>query len=115
MELTFEFLYPCGMIIRPANPTSVYPLSMVDMQKVRTLALTCSPVALRGFSNTKDRRMFIAKAHDLGPVLPWKSGVIQEVKDESNDDPQSNSGKSYSGPLCSPCILYQIASGLLSS
>ncbi|KAH8164339.1 hypothetical protein CIB48_g3901 [Xylaria polymorpha] len=91
MELTFEFLYPCGMIIRPANPTSVYPLSMVDMQKVRTLALTCSPVALRGFSNTKDRRMFIAKAHDLGPVLPWKSGVIQEVKDESNDDPQSNS------------------------
>ncbi|KAI1752712.1 Clavaminate synthase-like protein [Xylaria castorea] len=91
MELTFEYLYPCGIVIRPANPTSVYPLSMVDMQKVRTLAMTCSPVVLRGFSNTKDRRTFIAKAHDLGPVLPWKSGVIQEVKDESNNDSQSNS------------------------
>ncbi|TRX94235.1 hypothetical protein FHL15_005003 [Xylaria flabelliformis] len=91
MEVTFEYMYPCGIIIRPANPTSVYPLSMVDMQKVRTLAMTCSPVVLRGFSNTKDRRTFIAKAHDLGPVLPWKSGVIQEVKDESNNDPQSNS------------------------
>ncbi|RYC56733.1 hypothetical protein CHU98_g9468 [Xylaria longipes] len=91
MELAFEYLYPCGIVIRPASPTSVYPLSMVDMQKVRTLAMTCSPVVLRGFSNTKDRRTFIAKAHDLGPVLPWKSGVIQEVKDQSNNDPQSNS------------------------
>ncbi|KAJ2992581.1 hypothetical protein NUW58_g823 [Xylaria curta] len=91
MDLTFEYLYPCGIMIKPANPASVYPLSMVDMQKVRTLAMTCSPIVLRGFSNTKDRRTFIAKAHDLGNVLPWKSGVIQEVKDESNNDPQSNS------------------------
>ncbi|KAI1330922.1 Clavaminate synthase-like protein [Xylariaceae sp. FL0255] len=91
MDVTFEFLYPCGIMIKPAHPTSIYPLSMVDMQKIRTLATTCSPIVLRGFSNTKDRRAFIAKAYDLGPVLPWKSGVIQEVKDESNNDPGSNS------------------------
>ncbi|KAI8624787.1 Clavaminate synthase-like protein [Xylariaceae sp. FL1651] len=91
MDVVFEFLYPCGILIKPANPASVYPLSMVDMQKVRTLAMTCSPIVLRGFSNTKDRRTFIAKAYDLGPVLPWKSGVIQEVRNESNNDPQSNS------------------------
>ncbi|KAJ8132620.1 hypothetical protein O1611_g997 [Lasiodiplodia mahajangana] len=94
MEVTFEYLYPCGIMIKPANPSSTYPLSMVDMQKIRTLAMNCSPIVLRGFSNTKDRRTFIAKAYDLGPVLPWKSGVIQEVKDESNNDPESNSGRS---------------------
>ncbi|KAI1128731.1 Clavaminate synthase-like protein [Nemania abortiva] len=91
MNVTFEYLYPCGIMIKPANSSSEYPLSMVDMQKIRTLAMTCSPVVLRGFANTKDRRTYIAKAYDLGPVLPWKSGVIQEVKDESNNDPESNS------------------------
>ncbi|KAI3324702.1 Clavaminate synthase-like protein [Xylariaceae sp. AK1471] len=84
MDVTFEYLYPCGIMIKPAHPSSVYPLSMVDMQKVRTLAMTCSPIVLRGFSNTKDRRTYIAKAYDLGPVLPWKSGVVHEVKDEFN-------------------------------
>lgn len=70
MEVTFEYLYPCGIMIRPASPSSDYSLSMVDMQRIRTLAITCSPIVLRGFSNTKDRRTYIARAHDLGPVLP---------------------------------------------
>jgi alpha-ketoglutarate-dependent taurine dioxygenase len=82
MDVTFEYMYPCGIIITPANSSSIYPLSMVDMQKVRALAMTCSPIVLRGFSNTEDRRAYIAKAYDLGPVLPCNSGVIHEIRDE---------------------------------
>ncbi|KAI8633964.1 Clavaminate synthase-like protein [Xylariaceae sp. FL1651] len=88
MDLTFEYLYPCGVIIRPANSAG-YTLTMVDMQKVRRLAETCSPVVLRGFANTKDRRTYIAKAYDLGDVFMWKS-LVTVVKDASSNNPRSN-------------------------
>ena len=90
-DLDFEFLYPTGIIFRPRNPLTKHALCTVDMQKVRFLAEKCSPIVLRGFSETRDRRAFTAKAYDLGEVLPWKSGIIQEVKDEANSDPTSNS------------------------
>lgn len=89
MNVTFEYLYPCGIIIRPASGYS-YPLSMVDMQKVRKLAIGCSPIVLRGFANTKNEQEFIAKAWHLGPVVPFRGHTIEVVKDESNNDPTSN-------------------------
>lgn len=89
MDLIFEYLYPCGVIIRPASPLAGYTLSMVDMQKVRTLAETCSPVVLRGFANTKDKRTYVAKAYDLGEIFMWKS-LITVVKDASSNKPRSN-------------------------
>ncbi|RWA08676.1 hypothetical protein EKO27_g6417 [Xylaria grammica] len=80
-DISFEYMYPCGIIIKPTNPTSLYPLSMVDMQKVRTLATTCSPVVLRGFSNTEDCGAFITRAYyGLGSAR-----AIQEVQDMSNN------------------------------
>lgn len=91
-DLDFEYLYPTGMIVRPRDLRSAKnALCTVDMQKVRQLSELCSPVVLRGFTDTGDRRAYTAKAYDLGTVLPWKSGVIQEVKDERNSDASSNS------------------------
>ncbi|KAL6899929.1 Pyoverdine/dityrosine biosynthesis domain-containing protein [Trichoderma evansii] len=91
-DLEFEYLYPTGILVRPRDPRSPKnALCTVDMQKVRQLSELCSPVVLRGFTDTRDRRAFTAKAYDLGTVLPWKSGVIQEVKDEGNPDASSNS------------------------
>lgn len=90
LELDFQYLYPCGLVVTPKHPHLHYPLWSVDMQKVRKLAEVCSPVILRGFQHTRDRRTFIAKAHDLGTILPWKTGVIQEVKYEGNNDPKSS-------------------------
>ncbi|KAI1324201.1 Clavaminate synthase-like protein [Xylariaceae sp. FL0255] len=89
MDLTFEYLYPCGIMIKPTNPASGYTLSSVDMQKVRILAETSSPIVLRGFANTKDRRTYIAKAYDLGEIFMWKS-LVTVVKDAANTDPGSS-------------------------
>ncbi|MCJ1317819.1 hypothetical protein MMC15_003146 [Xylographa vitiligo] len=80
-KVTFEHLYPCGLIIRPADPTVKPSLSEVNMKKVRGLAEHQSPVVLRGFADTTDRELFISKAHELGTVLPWTFGILQEVKD----------------------------------
>ncbi|KAF2968322.1 hypothetical protein GQX73_g5263 [Xylaria multiplex] len=90
MDVTFEYMYPCGIMIKPANPTSFYPLSMVDMQKVRTLATTCSPVVLRGFSDTKYCGILTTKAYNFGPVILRKPRVTQEVEDEFKIPPQSS-------------------------
>lgn len=82
-DVDFEYLYPTGLIVRPRDIGSAKnALCTVDMQKVRKLSELCSPVCLRGFTDTTDRRAFTAKAYDLGEVLPWEFGVIQEVKDK---------------------------------
>ncbi|KAK5631702.1 hypothetical protein RRF57_007416 [Xylaria bambusicola] len=49
LEVKFEYLYPCGISITPADSTSTYTLSMADMQRVRILATYYSPIILRGF------------------------------------------------------------------
>ncbi|KAI1749580.1 Clavaminate synthase-like protein [Xylaria castorea] len=89
MNVTFEYLYPCGIVVKPA-PGYQYPLSMLDMQKVRKLAIACSPVVLRGFSNTKNEQEFVAKAWHLGPVVPFRGHTIEVVRNEANKDPKSN-------------------------
>lgn len=91
LDVEFEYLYPTGILIKAKQPHSTYPMHMIYMEKVRLLAEKCSPIALRGFANTLNERSYTAKAYELGDVLPWKSGVIQVVKDNGNKDPQNNS------------------------
>lgn len=81
MDVTFEYMYPCGIIIKPVDPMSVYPLCMVDMQKVRKLALTCSPIVLRGFSHPRDR-----DPYDHRSGVHGRSGIFQGARNESSPD-----------------------------
>jgi hypothetical protein len=87
MDVKFDYLYPTGILIKPQDPTAKYSLHKVHMRKVRGLAEKCSPVILRGFTDTTDRRTFKAKAYDAGDVLPWTFGVLQEVKDAGRKRP----------------------------
>lgn len=92
--LEFEYLYPTGILVRPRESRTTSTknaLCTVDMQKVRKLSELCSPVVLRGFTETTDRRAFLAKAYDLGTVLPWEFGLIQEVKDHGDAKVSNNS------------------------
>ncbi|KAI1355328.1 Clavaminate synthase-like protein [Xylaria sp. FL0043] len=83
MDVTFEYLYPCGIIIKPANPSSTYPLSPVCMEKISSLAKTCSPIILRGFSTTNQRTALITRTSDLIPAISWRLRLIQEMQEES--------------------------------
>ncbi|KAB8542088.1 hypothetical protein FH972_025551 [Carpinus fangiana] len=90
MDVSFEYLYPTGIVIRPKSTQANYSLHNVHMQKVRALAEVCSPVILRGFSDTTDERTFQAKAYDAGTVLPWTFGIMQKVRDSGRTDREAN-------------------------
>ncbi|KAL8833228.1 MAG: hypothetical protein Q9170_004392 [Blastenia crenularia] len=90
MDLEFSYIYPTGIIITPRDLMSKYSLRDVDMQKVRALSEACSPVILRGFTDTTDVQTFESKAHDAGTVAPWTFGIRQAVKDAGNDDPKAS-------------------------
>ncbi|KAK5999265.1 Isocyanide synthase xanB [Cladobotryum mycophilum] len=89
-DLHFEYLYPTGIMVRPRKPHSEYALCTVDMHKVRLLAEQCSPIVMRGFTETMSRRAFTAKAYDLGDPVPWNNQIIKVVKDVVNMDPASD-------------------------
>lgn len=84
-RITCEPLYPAGLLIRPAAGQGALSIEDVDGRKVRALAERNSPVILRGFSKTKDRELFVKKAHDLGTPTGWKFGLVLEVKDRGAD------------------------------
>ena len=84
-----EPMYPCGVIIRPAAGTRP-SFRALDSKALRELTNTQSPVVLRGFGETLERELYINKAHELGKVLPWTFGVVQEVKDHKRDDKSHN-------------------------
>ena len=91
LKVEFEHLYPCGLIIRPASGSGPAPSYRdVDVKKIRKLAEVQSPVILRGFADTTDRELFISRAYELGEVLPWTFGVLQEVKDHKKTDKLHN-------------------------
>jgi hypothetical protein len=91
LKVEFEHLYPCGLIIRPAPGATTSPsFREVDVQKIRKLAQMQSPVVLRGFTETTDRDLFISRAYEMGTVLPWTFGVLQEVKDHGRKDKAYN-------------------------
>ncbi|KAI1282711.1 Clavaminate synthase-like protein [Xylaria sp. FL0933] len=91
MDVTFEYLYPCGIIIKPANPSFIYPLSPVCMEKISSLAKTCSPIILRGFSTTNQRAALITRTSDLIPAISWRLRLIREMQEESIRGCPSNS------------------------
>ncbi|KAK6832156.1 hypothetical protein RU639_002997 [Aspergillus parasiticus] len=82
-SVEIEPQYPCGLIIRPTeNNTSVTDL---DMIKLRGLVQENSPVVLRGFNDTRDKELFVKKAEEMGTPMPWKFGLILEVKDHGTE------------------------------
>jgi alpha-ketoglutarate-dependent taurine dioxygenase len=90
MDLSFTYMYPTGIIVRPAREDLKYSLQDVDMAKLRELSEQCSPVVLRGFQDTKKKPIFVSKAKEMGTILPWKEGDIMVVKDQMNDASDSN-------------------------
>ena len=80
-----EPLYPAGYLIRPAEAPGSLSIEDIDAAKVRALAEHVSPIILRGFSSTTNRDLFVKKAHDFGTPLPWKFGLVLEVKDRGVD------------------------------
>ncbi|KAJ8111436.1 hypothetical protein OPT61_g5973 [Boeremia exigua] len=79
--VTFESMYPCGIMIRPAGGAKSLSIQDIDAQKVRQLAEVNSPVILRGFAQTKDRDAYVAKSYEMGTPTSWKFGLVLEVKD----------------------------------
>ncbi|GKU06417.1 pyoverdine dityrosine biosynthesis [Fusarium langsethiae] len=90
MDLSFTYMYPTGIIVRPAHKELKYSLQDIDMGKLRALSEQCSPVVLRGFRDTKEKSVFGSKAKEMGTILPWKEGDIMVVKDQMNDASDSN-------------------------
>ncbi|KAL8830172.1 MAG: hypothetical protein Q9170_005858 [Blastenia crenularia] len=91
-KIEFEHLYPTGLIIRPANGEGSAPsYREVDLQKVRKLAETLSPVVLRGFADTTNCELFVSKAKDLGEPVQGSFGVMREVKDHTSSDDAASS------------------------
>ncbi|PVH97869.1 Clavaminate synthase-like protein, partial [Periconia macrospinosa] len=83
-RVIFEPKYPCGLIIRPADGPKALSIEDIDAEKTRALAEYQSPVILRGFTRTKDRERFVAKAHQFGKPAAWKFGLVLEVKDQGS-------------------------------
>lgn len=80
-----EPIYPAGIMIRPAQGPGKLSIHDVDSAKVRALSEINSPIIIRGFSDTTDRDLFVAKSEELGKPLPWKFGLVLEVKDRGAD------------------------------
>lgn len=83
--ITVSPLYPCGVVISPTEGANKLSMQDIDAQKVRALSEINSPVILRGFSGTKNREKYIEKASEFGTPLPWKFGILLEVKDRGAD------------------------------
>ncbi|OAK97477.1 hypothetical protein IQ06DRAFT_327855 [Phaeosphaeriaceae sp. SRC1lsM3a] len=84
-RVAFEPLYPCGMVIRPADGPKTLTIEDIHGEKTRALAEYNSPVILRGFSRTNDYERFVAKSHEFGKPAAWKFGLVLEVKDAGSD------------------------------
>ncbi|KAH6671303.1 putative pyoverdine/dityrosine biosynthesis protein [Halenospora varia] len=81
IDVEFEPLYPCGLLIHPSPPTSPISAMHIPMQKVRSLSITMSPIILRNFTDTREESVYIGKGYESGKILPWTFGIIQKVKD----------------------------------
>ncbi|OAA69645.1 Pyoverdine biosynthesis [Cordyceps fumosorosea ARSEF 2679] len=75
-------IYPSGWMITAKKGKKALSMRDVDAKKVRALAEHNSPVIIRGFAQTIDRDLYVEKAHQFGTPLPWKFGLILEVKDQ---------------------------------
>jgi hypothetical protein len=80
-----EPIYPTGYMIRPRSGKGVMTIEDVDAIKVRALSEINSPIVLRGFGRVPDRDLFLKKTEEFGKPLPWKFGLVLEVKDQGTD------------------------------
>ncbi|KAJ3492999.1 hypothetical protein NLG97_g5015 [Lecanicillium saksenae] len=78
-------IYPSGWMITPKNGKKALSMQDVDAKKVRSLAEHNSPIVMRGFAKTTDRDLYLEKAHEFGTPLPWKFGLVLEVKDQGSN------------------------------
>lgn len=93
VNVKFEPIYPCGLIIRPGDIDDSRPppsISSIPMQKVRALSTTLSPIILRGFANTCNEDLYVKAGERLGKLLPWSFGIIQKVRDAGRSDKLGN-------------------------
>ncbi|PHH78250.1 hypothetical protein CDD82_3146 [Ophiocordyceps australis] len=87
LDVSFKYLYPTGILISASSPDTSYSLREVPMQKIRRLATLCSPVVLRGFSETTDQEVFNNRAFDLGEPAPWTHGLRTSIKNAPGENP----------------------------
>ncbi|KAM7212220.1 pyoverdine dityrosine biosynthesis [Rhypophila decipiens] len=85
VAITISHLYPCGIMIRPADGPETLCIEDIDAAKVRLLAEQNSPVILRGFSLTDKRDLYVKKAYELGKPIPWTWGLVLEIKELGMD------------------------------
>ena len=88
LQVEFEPLQPCGLIIRPVSGSP--SARLIPMDKVRKLSINLSPVVIRGFSDTLEENVYLEKAEEAGEILPWSFGKIQKVKDAGNNTKMGN-------------------------
>ncbi|TGJ79878.1 hypothetical protein E0Z10_g8890 [Xylaria hypoxylon] len=89
LQVTFEHLYPCGIIIRPVHHST--SMRLIPMQKVRHLSNNFSPIVLRGFSETHDEDVWVNKGHELGKILTWAvTGTIFKVMNLREESRMAN-------------------------
>lgn len=78
-------IYPTGWLIKPTLGHGALSIKHVDAFKVRALSEINSPVVLRGFARATHRDLYLEKAHQFGEPLPWKFGLVLEVKDQGDN------------------------------
>ncbi|KAH7108957.1 putative pyoverdine/dityrosine biosynthesis protein [Dactylonectria macrodidyma] len=83
--ITCEPIYPAGLTIRPAKGHGALTMHDIDPKKVRALSEINSPIILRGFVKRPEKQAFIKKSYEFGEPLPWKFGLLLEVKDRGAD------------------------------
>lgn len=83
--ITCTPIYPSGLTIRPAKGRGALTMNDIDTKKARSLSEINSPVILRGFVKRPDKEAFIKKSYEFGTPLPWKFGLLLEVKDRGAD------------------------------
>ncbi|KAJ6155793.1 hypothetical protein N7470_006359 [Penicillium chermesinum] len=75
LSVEFEHLYPCGVIIRPADDLQSRPsIRDIPMHKVHTL----------------EEELYLKAAEGLGKIMPWSFGIIQKVRDAGRNDKMGN-------------------------
>lgn len=79
VSVELEHLYPCGLIVRPAQNAA--PLSVLDinMETLRKLGERQSPIILRDFSKITECDVFVEAASQLGEVLSSSFGKVQKI------------------------------------
>ncbi|QDS76248.1 hypothetical protein FKW77_001094 [Venturia effusa] len=90
-DVDFEFLYPCGLAIRPSNSAAQ---RKIPMQKVRALSNTFSPIICRNFHPVTDEEAFVEQAEEMGKLLPWFFGTIEKVRDNGHDNAEGSPARS---------------------